>query len=235
MKNIYSTDDFENIRRKQKELLTVLSVFASCSSTRIYQKGEMIYFQDDLTTCLYYVKSGRVKTYTIIKNDVDKRLFSYDEGMIFGLDSYFDVTLHSSSASACCRTELVIITQEMLEHFLKEVPDLSITLLTIMSQELRIMTKQAISASGEQANVRIARYILRTIRNIRIKTGQQTDIINVTQDAIASQFGYSRATINRALRFLEVNHWIKLEYRSIKVIDSDALIKFAFDNPGDSQ
>jgi len=234
MKNNCAIDEFENIRRKQKELLSVLSVFASVGTTKIYRKGEMIYFQDDPTTCFYYVKSGRVKTYTIIKNDVDKRLFSYDEGMIFGFDAFFTDTLHSSSASTCCQTELVIITKETLEHFLKTVPALSITLLTIMSQELRIMTKQAISASGEQANVRIARYILRTIRNIRIKTGEQTNVINVTQDAIASQFGYSRATINRALRFLEINHWIKLEYRNIKVIDGDALIKFAFDNPGDS-
>jgi len=234
MKNIYSTDDFENIRRKQKELLTVLSVFASANSIKIYQKGEMIYFQDDITTCLYYIKSGRVKTYTIIKNDVDKRLMSYDEGMIFGFDSFFDVTLHSSSAVACCKTELVMITKETLNHFLKIAPDLALTLLTIMSQELRIMTKQAISASGEQANVRIARYLLRTIRNNQIKTGKQTDMINVTQEAIASQFGYSRATINRALRYLKINNYVELKYCNIKVIDSAALTKFAFDNSGDA-
>ncbi|MPN18826.1 cAMP-activated global transcriptional regulator CRP [bioreactor metagenome] len=184
--------------------------------------------QDDRADCFYYLISGRVKTYTIIRSDVDKRLMNYEAGSVFGLDSFFSNSLRSASASTCCKSTIAAVNAEQLRLALHAKPELYDALLSSMAQELQSMTRQAIAASGEQANTRIARYLLRSVRNSQIKTGQKTLIVKVTQDNVASQFGYSRATVNRALRYFVNQGWIRTNYRFIEIVDLAALVDFGF-------
>lgn len=226
MKDKESFAGIEEFRRRLEITKKSLSLLNDIDLVKVIQKDEIIYLQDDPADTFYYIKKGKIKTYVILNNDVEKHLIYYDEGSVFGLGSFYTKTPRFTSAIASEKSELVVITRSILDQLTLKYPELYKGLLMFLAQDLQIMVRQVMAASGEQANTRIARYLIRELRNYKLKTGEDTHVINVTQDHIANQFGYSRATVNRVLRTFSKNAWLSIGYSCIEILDVESLINF---------
>ena len=226
MKNKESFAGIEEFRHRLETTKKSLSLLNDIDLVKVIQKNEIIYLQDDSADSFYFIKKGKIKTYVILNNDVEKHLINYDDGTVFGLGSFFTKTPRFTSAMACEKSELVVINLTILDELVLKYPELWKGLLMSLAQDLQIMIRQVVAASGEQANTRIARYLIRELRNHKLKIGENTNIINVTQDHIANQFGYSRATVNRVLRVFSKNKWVSIGYSNIEILDIESLIKF---------
>ncbi|MDD3924541.1 MAG: Crp/Fnr family transcriptional regulator [Erysipelotrichaceae bacterium] len=215
-----------NIRLRRKQIRQILAVFDEMDTIKWVKNDEVIYLENDRANSFYYLKKGKVKTYTILNNDTEKQLLLYEEGMVFGLGSFYGNGIRYTSAVALLPSELVVIDQKCLQIITDQHPKLIHALAMILAQDLQIMIKQTIAASGDRANVRIARYLLREIRRHKIATDQDINLIKVTQDQVANQFGYSRATVNRVLRNLVSNKLVRVGYGVIEVIDQRRLFDY---------
>jgi CRP/FNR family transcriptional regulator len=226
MKDKESFAGIEEFRRRLETNKKSLSLLNDIDLVKVIQKDEIIYLQDDPADTFYYIKKGKIKTYVILNNDVEKHLIYYDEGSVFGLGSFYTKTPRFTSAIASEKSELVVINRSILDQLTLKYPELYKGLLMFLAQDLQIMVRQVIAASGDRANIRIARYLLREIRRHKITTDQDINIIKVTQDQVANQFGYSRATANRVLRNLVLNKLVKVGYGFIEVIDQERLYEY---------
>ncbi|MEA5018217.1 MAG: Crp/Fnr family transcriptional regulator [Erysipelotrichaceae bacterium] len=226
MKNKPNNHEFISIRQKRAQIRQMLVVFDGMSITKTIKKNEIIYLEGDQANNFYYLKKGKVKTYAILNNDTEKVLLIYEEGSIFGLSSFYTHETRFTSAMALAECELVIINQSILDEITSKYPKIIYALAVLLAQDLQIMTRQTIAASGDKANIRIARYLLREIRRHKIATDQDINIIKVTQDQVANQFGYSRATANRVLRNMVLNKLVKVGYGFIEVIDQERLYEY---------
>lgn len=226
MKNKTNNYEFISIRQKREQIRQMLGVFDDMSTTKTVKKYEIIYLEGDQANNFYYLKKGKVKTYAILNNDTEKVLLIYEEGAVFGLSSFYAHETRFTSAMAITECELVVINQSILDEITIKHHEIIHALAMLLAQDLQIMTRQTIAASGDRANIRIARYLLREIRRHKIATDQDINIIKVTQDQVANQFGYSRATANRVLRNLVLNKLIKVGYGCIEVIDQERLYEY---------
>ncbi len=213
MKEKESFAGIEEFRRRLETNKKLLSLLNDIDLVKVIQKDEIIYLQDDHADTFYYIKKGKIKTYVILNNDVEKHLINYDEGSVFGLGSFYTKMPRFTSAIASEKSELVVINRSILDQLTLKYPELYKGLLVFL-------------ASGDRANIRIARYLLREIRRHKITTDQDINIIKVTQDQVANQFGYSRATANRVIRNMVLNKLVKVGYGFIEVIDQERLYEY---------
>ena len=185
---------------------------------KIYEKGEMIYWQGNRADEFYYLKSGGVRVFLCSENGSEKTLSVMKPGRVFGEAAFFDGLPRVSSAKTLRRSEVVPVTHHSLMECIRREPQLAVNLLSYLSQTIRMLSAQLDTVAFQQADERIARLLL----NLSAENG----LVCATHEDLASLAGVSRVTVSRILGDFSRRGWVETRYREIHLIDADALRRF---------
>lgn len=185
---------------------------------RIYEKGEMIYWQGSHAEEFYYLKSGSVRVFLCSENGSEKTLSVMKPGRIFGEAAFFDGLPRVSSARAQQRSEAVPVTRRSLMECISKEPQLAVDLFAYLSQTIRMLSAQLDTVAFQQADERIARLLL----NLSAEDG----LVRSTHEDLAALAGISRVTVSRVLGDFSRRGWVRTHYREIRLTDADALRRF---------
>ncbi len=194
------------------------SVLELSGPARIYEKGEMIYWQGSRAEEFYFLKSGAVRVSLCSENGSEKTLSVLKPGRIFGEAAFFDGLPRVSSARALRRTEAVPVTRRSLMECIRHEPQLAVSLLSYLSQTIRMLSAQLDTVAFQQADERIARLLL--------KLAAENGLIQATHEDLAALAGVSRVTVSRILGDFSARGWVRTHYREIRLTDADALRRF---------
>lgn len=118
--------------------LEPLSSLQSCHIVQMdnLPKGSYLYSQGDTANSFYYIKSGLIGLYHMVDNGKESLIRLYDSEQFFGYRTWFSPgqTYHCS-AKVLLPATLVKITPDS-QGFLVSNPDLTLRLLTNISDEL---------------------------------------------------------------------------------------------------
>lgn len=175
--------------------------WASITSDAIietYRKGDTIYHQDDMTTCLYLVKQGRVVLDVYAKNGKKRSIYIADQGTCFGELSCLDQYPCYCTATACTKTDLYLIPRE---RFLKELetnPAFSLSLLRSLALKTRLITGLLEQLSFDDSYMRFYHSLMGLIERygVQTKEGHCRLSIKFTHQEMAYQTGLSRVSIS---------------------------------------
>jgi len=193
--------------------------FASGRAVVRCPEGYLIYLQQTEATCFYYLKSGRVKSFILSENGNEKVLNIYKEGSLFGEASFFDELPRVSSAVALTPCEIVPIDRELVYAEIRKDPELAMAMLKYLARTVRLMSSHVDDMAFRPAHWRVARYL----------TALKSDpdgSVPCTQDEIADSISVSRVTVSRVLREFAQKGWLSTGYRSIRLLDRNALLDF---------
>ena len=193
--------------------------FASGRAVVRCPEGYLIYLQQTDATCFYYLKSGRVKSFIQSENGDEKVLNVYQEGSLFGEASFFDELPRVSSAVALTPCEIVPIDREMVYAEIAKDPALAMAMLKYLARTVRILSSHVDDMAFRPADWRLARYLLSL-------TAAPDGGIPCTQDEIADSISTSRVTVSRVLREFSKRGWLTTKYRSVVLLDRQALEDF---------
>ena len=185
---------------------------------KIYEKGEMIYWQGTRADEFYYLKSGGVRVFLCSENGSEKTLSILKPGRIFGEAAFFDGLPRVSSAKALSRSEAVPVTRRSLMECIRKDPQLAVDLFAYLSQTIRMLSAQLDTVAFQQADERVARLLL----NLSAENG----LVCATHEDLASLAGVSRVTVSRILGDFSRRGWVETRYREIRLINADALRRF---------
>jgi CRP/FNR family cyclic AMP-dependent transcriptional regulator len=185
---------------------------------KIFEKGEMIYWQGSHAEEFYYLKSGRVRIFLCSENGSEKTLSVTKPGRIFGEAAFFDGLPRVSSARAVTRSEVVPITRRRLMECIRQEPQLAVSLFAYLAQTIRMLSAQLDTVAFQNADERIARLLL--------QLSAEGKTVSATHEDLAALAGVSRVTVSRILSDFCRRGWIQTQYREIRVIDIDALRRF---------
>lgn len=178
--------------------------------------GYLIYLQGTEATCFYYLRSGRVKSYIQSEDGAQHVLQVFREGALFGEASFLDGLPRVSSAVALTDCQIVPIDHELVVEQISKRPDLAMTMMKYLARKVRVLSQQVDDMAFRPTDQRIARYLL--------SSPLSTDgSISCSQEEIAAIVTASRVTVSRILNSFGRKGWIKLGYRSCKVLDPGAL------------
>ena len=194
------------------------SVLEQSGVPKVYEKGEMIYWQGSRAEEFFFLKSGGVRVFLCSENGSEKTLSVMKPGRIFGEAAFFDGLPRVSSARALRRTEAVPVTRRGLMECIRREPQLAVNLLSYLSQTIRMLSAQLDTVAFQQADERIARLLL----NLAAENG----LVQATHEDLAALAGVSRVTVSRILGNFSSRGWVRTHYREIRLTDADALRRF---------
>ena len=203
-----------------------LELVCQSSFEKYYQKGEIIFFENDDYGGLYLLVSGRVKLTMLSPEGKEKVLNILQEGDIMGEVSFFDLDPHPITAEAMEDARIVIIPREKLEDIITKKPGLALKIIESLAKKTRLLTSQVRELVFHDAAGRMASLLSRFADDfgVEINGGKMIDII-LTHKEIANLIGSSRVTVTKIINNFIDEGVIKMHKRKIVIIDEEKLGK----------
>ena len=201
------------------------SLRASMDTVKI-AKGSILFKEGDDGEHLYVIIEGKLKLGTSSGDGRENLLSILGPGEMFGELSLFDPGPRTSTATAVTDARLLSLSHEKVIPWLKQNPEVSLQLLTRLSQRLR-RTNEAV---GDLVFSDVPGRVAKALIDLGDRFGKTTPeglLVNhdLTQEELAQLVGASRETVNKALADFAGRGWLKLDGRSVLIADVDRLSK----------
>jgi len=191
---------------------------------KFFQKGEIIFFENDNIKRLYLLINGKVKLSMLSPEGKEKVLTILQEGDIFGEISLFDQDPHPMTAEVIEDSRLLVLPWEHLEQIIMQRPSLAIKIIEALAKKTRLLTSQVRELVFQDARGRLASLLCRFSRDfgVKINGGRMIDIV-LTHQEIANLLGSSRVTVTKLLNEFIDEEVLKLYKRKIVIVDEKSL------------
>lgn len=189
-------------------------------------KGSILFKEGDDGEHLYIIIDGKLKLGTSSGDGRENLLSILGPGEMFGELSLFDPGPRTSTATAVTDAKLLSLSHEKVIPWLKQNPEVSLQLLTRLSQRLR-RTNEAV---GDLVFSDVPGRVAKALIDLGERFGKTTPeglLVNhdLTQEELAQLVGASRETVNKALADFAGRGWLKLDGRSVLIADIERLSK----------
>jgi len=196
----------------------------SSMSEQSLKKGEVIFQEADLGDQLYLITDGKVKL-SHTSNDGRESLFTVlGPGDMFGELSVFDPGPRTSTAIAVTDATVLGLKHDVLRPWLTERSEVAQSLLQALANRLRRNSETMSDLVFADVPGRVAKVLL--MLNEKFGAHSQAGRLvahDLTQEEIAQLVGASRETVNKALADFVTRGWIRLETRSVTILDLERL------------
>ena len=202
-----------------------VSLRASMDAVKI-AKGSILFKEGDDGEHLYIIIDGKLKLGTSSGDGRENLLSILGPGEMFGELSLFDPGPRTSTATAVTDAKLLSLSHEKVIPWLRQNPEVSLQLLTRLSQRLR-RTNEAV---GDLVFSDVPGRVAKALIDLGDRFGKTTPeglLVNhdLTQEELAQLVGASRETVNKALADFAGRGWLKLDGRSVLITDVERLSK----------
>jgi CRP-like cAMP-binding protein len=202
-----------------------VSLRASMDTVKI-AKGSILFKEGDDGEHLYVIIDGKLKLGTSSGDGRENLLSILGPGEMFGELSLFDPGPRTSTATAVTDARLLSLSHEKVIPWLKQNPEVSLQLLTRLSQRLRRTNEAVGDLVFSDVPGRVAKALI-DLGDRFGKTAPDGLLVNhdLTQEELAQLVGASRETVNKALADFAGRGWLKLDGRSVLITDVERLSK----------
>jgi CRP/FNR family transcriptional regulator, cyclic AMP receptor protein len=187
-------------------------------------KGDVLFHEGQLGDQMYIISEGKVKLGHTAPDGRESILAILGPGELLGELSLFDPGPRTATAVALTDLTALGLGHQALRPWLTGRPEVAESLLQALAQRLRRTNEALADLVFSDVPGRVAKALL----ELGDKFGQQmpdgTHVTHdMTQEELAQLVGASRETVNKALADFASRGWIKLESRSVVLIDVDRL------------
>jgi CRP/FNR family transcriptional regulator, cyclic AMP receptor protein len=197
-----------------------------------FPRRQVIFSEGEPSRCLYIILSGKVKIGRYSSDGREKLLSVLGPADMFGESSIFDLAPYPSNATAVTEVRAVSIDRDTLHAWIARRPDIAEQLLADMARRLRHTSNDFTDHMFTDVPGRVAKQLLRLGRQFGVQErGRLRVVHDLTQDEIAGLAGSSRETVNKALAVLARRGLIRVEGKSVLIINADQLARRANELP----
>ncbi len=183
-------------------------------------KGEILFHEGDGGDRLYVVVSGKVKLGRSGSAGRENLLAVLGPGQMFGELSLFDPGPRSTTATAVTSCEIRTLEHHELMDWLTGRPEVAQGLLGQLAARLRRANDVVADLVFSDVPGRVAKQLLELAKRFGDKRDDGVHVHHdLTQEELAQLVGASRETVNKALADFAARGWIRLEPRSVTILD----------------
>ena len=203
------------------------SLYEQCRH-EIVKKGRRLFQEHDEGDRLYIVTSGKIKLAHASGDGRETLVMVAGPGDTFGELAAFDRGARTSTAIAVTDSAVDSLDTDSLFAWLTQHPEAAQGLFKAVATRMRHMT----GAQSDLIFVDVPGRVAKALLELSSKFGTNTTsgiLVNhdLTQEELAQFVGASRETVNKALADFASRGWIRLETRSVEILDIERLEKRA--------
>lgn len=189
----------------------------------LMRRKEVLFHQGDAFDSLYVIRTGSVKTYMINENGEEHITGFYLPGDIVGIDAV-STSRHGTTAMALESTSVCTLPFSLLEKLAASMPELQRYVFQVMAKEIMQDQKMMLLLSRKTADQRIASLLLRFSEHLQTrKLVSEEFVLPMSRGDIANYLGLAIETVCRVMTRFQKMKLLKVEGRSISLLDSGAL------------
>jgi CRP/FNR family cyclic AMP-dependent transcriptional regulator len=209
-----------------------MAVFPKHLRPKHFPRATVIFAEGEPGHCLYIILSGKVKIGRYSPDGRENLLSILGPADMFGELSIFDPAPYTSNATAVTEVRAVSMDRDTLNAWIAGRPDVAGQLLADMARRLRHTSNDFTDHMFTDVPGRVAKQLLRLGRRFGVQErGRLRVVHDLTQDEIAGLAGSSRETVNKALAVFARRGLIRLDGKSVLIIDPDQLARRANEPP----
>jgi CRP/FNR family transcriptional regulator, dissimilatory nitrate respiration regulator len=199
----------------------LLGQIAALAQERHFGRGETIFFEGDLADGFYVVSQGQVKIFKMSLSGKEQILHLFGSGEPFGEVPVFSGSrTFPANAVSLTATDLLFFPRREFVSLISSSPELALAMLAVLSRRLRQFAAQIESLSLKEVPSRLAAHLL-YLAEEQGRSDQVT--LDIPKGQLASLLGTSPETLSRIFHSLSTEGLIRVEGRSITLLDCEAL------------
>jgi CRP-like cAMP-binding protein len=192
------------------------------------KKGNTLFQEGDAGDRLYVVTEGKIKLSHASGDGRESVLMVLGPGDMFGELSLFDPGPRTATAVAVTDSQVLGLGNTDLNPWLAGRPEVAQKLLQALAHRLRRTNEAMSDLVFADVPGRVAKALLELGEKFGSKTEAGVYVNHdLTQEELAQLVGASRETVNKALADFVSRGWLKLETRSVELLDLERLSKRA--------
>lgn len=193
-----------------------------------FPRGTTIFDEGDPGDRLYIITAGKVKLARHAPDGRENLLSIMGPSDMFGELSIFDPGPRTSSAICVTEVHAATMSSEMLRQWIEQHPEISQQLLRVLARRLRRTNANLADLIFTDVPGRVAKTLLQLANRFGSQEGAALRVNHdLTQEEIAQLVGASRETVNKALATFAHRGWIRLEGKSVLIVDTEHLARRA--------
>ena len=177
---------------------TQLKLISDERETEMYKKKSGIYSEGHRPLYLYYILSGKVKTFRT--NDDGKELITgmYKEGDFVGYISLLEEEIHKDSAEALEATELMLIPKSDFTQLVNSNPEISRKFIKMLANNVSDRETQLVKLAYNSLRKRVADALV-LINDRYRKNATENPLIQISREDLANIVGTATESLIRTL------------------------------------
>ena len=185
------------------------------SNSNTYKKKQIIYKEGAHSHYLYYIVSGKVKTYRTHEDGKDLVMDLYNEGDFFGYVTLLEGTAHKENAETKEETELVLIQKKDFEELMNSSPSAAKKFIGLLAKNLIEKEKQLLGIAYNTLRKKVAEALVSLQKKYHTNKNEPY-LIDISRDDLATIAGTATESLIRTLSDFKSENLIDI--KSGKVI-----------------
>lgn len=191
---------------------------------RHYQRGEVIFHQDDPADRMHIIVEGRVKISITSEDGREKDIALFQPGDCFGEMALLDGSNRSATATAIEPSDTMVLFRQDFLDFMSENPEVTADVTTLLTRRLRNVNQMLGDVVFLDVPTRVAKQLLSLAENyINEDDGEASPedaiVVPIAQEELARLVGASRETVSRALKSYRRLGMVTTSHRRITITD----------------
>jgi len=184
-----------------------------------YQRGEVVFWQDEECPGLQMIERGMVKLFKLSPQGRELIVNIFKEGATFAEVPVFDGGLNPVNVAALEESDIWQLEKAVIRRLMDKHPELCSQVMINLAKNLRMM----VGIIEEVSFYQVAQRLARLLSQMTPDELAGSDSTRLTQDQIAARLGTVREVVARALRELERSGAIHVDRRQIQILDERVL------------
>ncbi|SCG81762.1 Crp/FNR family transcriptional regulator [Proteiniborus sp. DW1] len=169
-------------------------------SHKNYKKGQVIFFEGDISDKLYVINKGKIKIFKYTREGKEQILYILSEGDFVGDLSLLKKDEFKFNAEALENSNICVLTKDDFDEMLKENPEIAIEILQVVYDRIVKLENLIQNLSTKDIEARIAGLLLSFVKDFGVRKEDSIELeLPLSREDIANYIGVTRETISRKL------------------------------------
>ena len=188
------------------------------------KEKDMVFMDGDSSNFLYYVVSGKVKTF--MTNESGKQYITeiYKEGDFFGYVALFENSNHKDSAMAIENSEIARINKEDFFKLMFSNNEASLKFIKLLSNNYVQAEEKLLKLAYDSARKRVAGALIFISKKYQTKDSKNESSFVLLRENISALSGISPESVSRNLTDFKEEGLIEANKGKIKIVNFDKLV-----------
>jgi CRP/FNR family cyclic AMP-dependent transcriptional regulator len=191
-------------------------------------RGQVLFHEGEPGDSLYIVLSGKVKLGRRATDGRENLVAVMGPSDQFGELSLFDPGPRTATAVVVTDGRIARLPKAALQKWVEERPTIALQLLRVVARRLRRTNTMLADLIFVDVPGRVAKQLLQLAQKFgSVEGGHLRVTHDLTQEELAQLVGASRETVNKALAYFAARGWLRLEGKSVVILDRERLSRRA--------